>query len=196
VVVEHVASASKYRLQSSTDNGRTWTDVGEFQGGQYDLYRLADDSKVHVRAIAINTDHESVPGPEYPVYVTAKVPLPPDGLKLEMTNGNTSLSWGQVLGVAKYRLYSRRQGSSTFQLLYEGPDTHYRNADIARTDYRVTAINGNGESAASNIIGTDPASCLNWDPQPGEPFRRDNVPSPSRNMPDYYPSPVWHPALF
>jgi hypothetical protein len=36
----------------------------------------------------------------------------------------------------------------------------------------VTAVNGNGESDKCAWIDTDPDSWLNFDPVPGEPFRR------------------------
>lgn len=54
-------------------------------------------------------------------------------------------------------------------------------------EYRVTAVNGNGEGPPSRIINTDPASWRNWEPQPGEPFRRTNVRSGSNSASDYYP---------
>jgi len=33
-------------------------------------------------------------------------------------------------------------------------------------------VNGNGEGPKSTVVTTDPASWVNWDPRPGEPFRR------------------------
>ena len=36
----------------------------------------------------------------------------------------------------------------------------------------VTAVNGNGEGRRSRVADTDPRSWRNWDPKPGEPFRR------------------------
>ena len=39
-------------------------------------------------------------------------------------------------------------------------------------EYAIAAVNGNGESKPSVPVSTNPASWLNWDPKPGEPFRR------------------------
>jgi len=36
----------------------------------------------------------------------------------------------------------------------------------------VAAVNGDGEGPRSRMADTDPASWRNWDPKPGEPFRR------------------------
>jgi hypothetical protein len=183
-LVKAVPSASKYRLQVSGDNGRTWLDAEESSGTQFTLRGLGIDHKVHVRAIALNTDHKSQPGPEYPIYITAKPPLPPDGL---IVDGASTISWGEELGVTKYRLYARKQGDSAFRLLYEGLETHYRAESTSNMEYRLTAVNGNGEGPPSRIVDTDPASWRSWDPQPGEPFRRSNVRSGARSAADYYP---------
>jgi hypothetical protein len=39
-------------------------------------------------------------------------------------------------------------------------------------EYAVSAVNGNGEGPRCTAVDTDPASWRNWDPQPGEGFRR------------------------
>jgi len=184
VLAEAVPSASKYRLEISSDNGRTWTGATESSGTQFRLRGLGNDHKVHVRAIALNTDHESQPGPEYPIYITAKPPLPPDGL---VVDGASTISWGEELGVTKYRLYARKRGDSAFRLLYEGSETHYRAESTSNMEYRLTAVNGNGEGPPSRIVDSDPACWRNWEPQPGEPFRRTNVRSGSNGASDYYP---------
>jgi hypothetical protein len=145
---------------------------------------LRVDHKVHVRAIALNTDHESQPGPEYPIYITGKPPLPPDGL---VVDGASTIFWGEELGVTKYRLYARKKGDGAFRFLYEGPETHYRAERTSIMEYRVTAVNGNDEGPPSRIVDNDPASRRNWDPQPSEPFRRTNVRSTAKGAADYYP---------
>jgi hypothetical protein len=43
---------------------------------------------------------------------------------------------------------------------------------IEIVEYQISATNKNGESAMSFAANTDPASWRNWDPMPGEPFRR------------------------
>jgi hypothetical protein len=114
------------------------------------------------------------------------------------------------LGVKEYRLFGSVDGGSKFQLLYSGLERSYHDkrpeirscgsapgenrvgAPPAVVHYYVTASNGNGEGARSPVADTNPASWRNWDPRPGEPFRRvlsfppDSPPSASE-WPRYYP---------
>ncbi|MDR3698175.1 MAG: hypothetical protein P4L56_00990 [Candidatus Sulfopaludibacter sp.] len=210
VLVAPVASATQYRLELSEDAGRTWSSVHAQSEPSIDIGGLQDGRKVHVRAVALNAQHESNPGPEYPLYVTSQPPLPPDGLHVDLAQGAATVSWGEVLGVAEYRLYARAKGAKEFTLLHRGPDRLYVDrrpgiqpchpipgnsagaslADIVQ--YAVTCVNGNGEGARSRTADSDPASWRNWDPKPGEPFRRlySSAPiyPPSAGLwPRYYP---------
>lgn len=189
VRIAPVAAATQYRLELSRDGGSTWTGIATEARTELDVSGLPNGTKVHVRAVAINARHESVPGAEYPLYVTDEPPLPPDGLRMELAEGTARLSWGEVLGVAAYRLYARHAQEKNFQLLYHGSDrifTHHaanlRSASAvpgagdaeatACIEYCVSAVNGNGEGPRSRVTNSDPASWRNWDPRPGEPFRR------------------------
>lgn len=115
-----------------------------------------------------------------------------------------------MLGITEYLLFGKADGDSEFQLLYHGLARNHRdkrpeirgcNATPGETgaasggpivQYYVTASNGNGEGARSRIADANPASWRNWDPKPGEPFRRvssfppDSPPSASA-WPRYYP---------
>ena len=157
---------------------------------------LPEGRKVHVRAVALNAQHESAPGPDYPLYITSQPPLPPDGLHVDLAQGAATVSWGEVLGVAEYRLYARVNGAKEFTLLYRGLDRLYvdrrpgiqpcnpfpgtragaRLAGIV--EYAVSCVNGIGEGLRSLTADTDPSSWRNWDPKPGEPFRRLYIPAP------------------
>jgi hypothetical protein len=95
-----------------------------------------------------------------------------------------------VLGVSEYRLYARSADEREFRLVYRGLDRIFRDQrpgiraansnpnDVAAArqtgiiEYCVAAFNGNGEGARSRTADTNPASWRNWDPKPGEPFRR------------------------
>jgi hypothetical protein len=210
VILAEVASASQYRLELSKDSGMTWTPLPAKAQSTIELSDLTNGQKVHVRGVAINAQRASDPSPEYPIYVTDQPPASPDGLHVDLSDGAATVSWGEVLGVSEYRLFGKVNGDSEFELLYHGLERSYRDmrpsihssqaapgenrADSSAiiVQYYVTASNGNGASARSRIADTNPASWRNWDPKPGEPFRRvlsyppDSPPSASE-WPRYYP---------
>jgi len=190
IVASPVASATQYRFELSKDSGATWTVIGVQSDPEFSISGLANEQKVHVRAVALNSLHESTPGPEYPLYVTRIPPPAPDGLHVDLSNGSAAISWGEVLGVSEYRLYARTEGQTDFRLVYHGLDRVFHDnrpaiqaanskpGDYAAArrpgilEYCVAAVNGDGEGPRSRMADTDPASWRNWDPKPGEPFRR------------------------
>jgi len=211
VILDTVAAATKYRLECSKDSGSTWTSLGLQSDRDMKVSGLSEGQKVHVRAVALNSKWESDPGSEYPIYVTSHTPQPPDGLRVELSDGAAALSWGEVLGVIEYRLYARTSQQGEFQVLYRGLNRTYvdRRASVRAVvampgdfeyathrdviEYCVTAVNGNGEGARSRTADTNPASWRNWDPKPGEPFRRlasfsPDLPPPVNEWPPYYPT--------
>jgi hypothetical protein len=211
VLVDAVASAERYRLELSRDAGATWATVTTQVEPRFKLSGLANEQKVHVRAIAINAAHESSPGLEYPLYVTGRAPDAPDGLRVALTTGVATLTWGEVLGVSEYRLYARPAGATEFHLLYRGLEPTFVHkqqgiqacGSVPRSspppqrsnfiEYYVAAVNGNGEGAKSRKVDTDPGSWRNWDPMPGEPFRRvegfaPDTPASSSPWARYYPA--------
>jgi hypothetical protein len=212
VIASPVAAATQYRFELSKDDGTSWTTIGLQNVPEITLSGLADGVKVHVRAVALNTEHESTPGNEYPLYVTKVPPPAPDGLRVALSNGAAAISWGEVLGVSEFRLYVRSARDGKFSLLYHGLDRTYLDkrpgilpanpnpndsrgeVNAAIVEYCVSCVNGNGEGARSRTADTDPGSWRNWDPMPGEPFRRDFIDdSPSASIkvhaewPHYYP---------
>ena len=205
VVIRPVVGATEYSMELSRDKGLTWSPAGNASKPELELRGLPNGAKVHVRALASNKEQHSVPGPEYPLYIDNRTPPPPDGLRVSLSDGSAALSWGEVLGVAEYRLYMRRSDNDTFQFIYHGRDRTYvdRRAGIKRSNpipgegsrtpayqYRVTSTNGNGEGAPSRIADTNPGSWRNWDPMPGEPFRRPAFEITSNDsLPRYYPRP-------
>ena len=164
------ASAATYRLSISHDNGRTWRDAGASAKPEITLTGLENQTKVHVRAVALNADHQGDPGPEYPIYITSTPSLPPEGLHLRLNQGSTEVTWGEVLGVTGYRLYSRTENGE-WRVIYHGLQRTFTDTSPA-AEYQVSAVNGNGEGRGSRIAVSDPASWRNFDPRPGEPFRR------------------------
>ena len=207
IIVAPVASATQYRVEVSENNGRTWSPVGSGKTPEIEVTGLRNGQKVHVRALASNAMHEGTPGPEYPLYVTSDPPSAPDGVRVELAEGAATVGWGEVLGVTEYRLYARTRSLGEFDLLYNGlhrffidkrpqiraplavPGIHQPDP-ASLIEYCVTAVNGNGESKRSRVANTDPGSWRNWDPRPGEPFRRVynfSADEPASIEPRYYP---------
>ena len=191
VVVSPTAAATRYRLELSPDSGATWQPIETKDVPRFTVAGLKDGTKVHVRAVALTASTESLPGPEYPLYVTSAAPPPPDGLRVKLAAGAAELSWGEILGATEYRLYARSAPDAEFRRLYTGPERTFvdhrsslRACDtlpssrpvssqpLDLVEYRVTAVSGNGEGAHSRIANSDPSSWRNWDPRPGEKFRR------------------------
>ncbi|MGA2852481.1 MAG: hypothetical protein ABSE46_26040, partial [Terracidiphilus sp.] len=212
IIALSVASATQYRFELSKDSGATWAMIGLQDNPEFSISGLSNEQKVHVRAVALNLLHESTPGPEYPLYVTKDPPPAPDGFHVGLSNGSAAISWGEVLGVSEYRLYARTADERDFRLVYRGLDRIFHDnrpgiqaansrpgdSGAARpsgiVEYCVTAVNGNGEGSRSHTADTNPASWRNWDPKPGEPFRRaysehsvSTSPGVDAERPLYYP---------
>jgi hypothetical protein len=189
-----IPGATTYRIELSNDNARTWKPAGQTDATSFTLQGLQNGHKYHARLIAANSDHSSEAGPEYPIYASADPPAFPDGLKVILSKDRVDTTWGEVLGVREYHLYRRAHGSTEYKLVYAGPDRKFTDhatgvvPGLARPgilanalhdksgytvyEYAVASLNGNGESPKSPIVDTNPASWTNWDPKPGEPFRR------------------------
>ncbi len=189
-----VAGATGYRVEVSRDGGASWNAAGTTPRSPYRIANLTNKSKIHVRLIAANEKRESAPGPDYPVYVTDQKPANPDGLLLKLAKDRVDVSWGEVLGASGYQLYRRPEGTAKFEKIHSGTSRTFvdnapgvipaldepgSSANAVRAipphkvyEYAVAAINGNGEGKLSSPVSTDPTSWVNWDPKPGEKFRR------------------------
>jgi len=173
--VHPVDGATSYRFDYSTDIGKTWTKLKEQPKTQILLRALKNEAKGYIRVVALNKEHESLPSVIYPLYFTSEKPHYPDGLKVNIGIGKIDLTWGKVLGCMEFKLYRRIQGSEKFKVIYHGKEPLFNDNSLQANkiyEYTVTAVNGNGESGLSNSLNNDPASWMNFNPMPGEPFRR------------------------
>lgn len=175
LTVKPVDGAMNYRYEYSADGCKSWQIIKGHGPNKIVLSSLSGEKKGHIRVVAVNTEYESEPSIVYPVYYTREKPPHPDGLKLARTSAGLYLTWGEVLGCTGYRLYRRDKGTQRYNPVYEGRQPVYEDIRIkadAQYEYVVTAVSGNGESAYSFPVDNDPDSWLNFDPVPGEPFRR------------------------
>lgn len=174
-----VPTAESYEIELSDDGGNHWRSFqSQLKTNTTILKGLVNESKVHVRVIAKGAGGRSVPGNEYPVYVTDQVPVAPQGLRLDIDSREIKIFWGNILGAGSYKLYRKSKGSpvSAFTKIYEGAKSSFTDQKLSNKtiyEYVVTAVNGNGESNYSTSVDNDPTSFLNWHPMGKEGFRRD-----------------------
>ncbi|HWZ14734.1 MAG TPA: hypothetical protein VNW95_05800 [Mucilaginibacter sp.] len=173
-----VAGATAYLVQISKDGGSNWADASaNLAVTNATITNLTNDSKVHVRVIAKGLGGQGEPSNDYPVYVTDKVPHAPEGILVNPNGPRVKITWGQILGAAEYKLYRRERNAKpqSYIMIYSGGNHSFMdNKQTSKIfEYVVTAINGNGESLKSVMSDSDPSSFLNWEPIPGEGFRRD-----------------------
>lgn len=182
-----VASATEYRIELSKDGGLTWTPAGTAKEGKFTLSGIKAPEKVHLRVIALNGTTESLPGKDFPVYVTGKPPEPPFGLRLKLGKDEVSANWGQILGAKEYVLYRRKAGTSAWKEIHRGPESSFRDQPAgvvpfqpdpglearawrqpaespAIYEYAVSAVDAVGEGSKSSVASTDPSSWRNWYP--------------------------------
>jgi len=197
VELKSMSPVETIRIDISYDGGKTWKAKDKTSKTTYYLDKEKID-KVHIRAVSINGNKEAAIAQEYPVYFTDKVPHYPDGLWLKLSTNNVELTWGEVLGVQKYKLYRRKANSKVFELIYEGKSTKYiddkalgvvvhfqfpgtiDNASTTREgivvyEYAISSSNGNGEGTMSPLVNTDPASWRNWYPDTELRFKRQSA---------------------
>ena len=213
VFFSEVPGASKYRIEISRDGGTSWQPLCETTKCEADITGLANGSKVHVRAVALNAvGQQGVPASEYPLYVTDSAPPPPEGLRLDISTGSPLITWGEVLGVTEYRLYRRVKGTGDFQEVFHGLKNRFEDSKISVPkpdvepglasdtaspkvyEYSVSAVNGNGEGAKSPTTDTEPSSWRNWNPDTDLTFKRKTgywrwpYAKPEDEPPLHYPS--------
>lgn len=190
-------SAKKVKIEISRDNAKSWETIGYTTRRSYKL-TPQPIGKIHVRAISVNNHKTADFAQEYPIYTTNQAPHYPEGLKLNIDNGKVGLSWGNILGACKYRIYRRKLGENKEVLIYEGKANQYLDTKASGVvkyfklpgqldnelfkkhsftvyEYTVTAINGYGESEKSPFINTHPASWSNWYPDTTLKYKRTSA---------------------
>lgn len=214
VFVESLCPCKTVRMEVSNDGGKTWQNRGFAKNGFF-LLNNEKSEKIHIRAVSVNGLKEAETAPEYPVYFSEKTPHYPEGLWLKLSENQVKLSWGQVLGAQKYRLYRKKAGEPDFKMIYEGKDRQFtdyadgvqkaydlpgtiENISKDRThlvvyEYAVTAITGYGESIKSPVESSDPSGWRNWYPDTELKFKRTSAfwmqpyVSPGMEPEKYYP---------
>ncbi len=205
--------AEHYKLEVSSDNGKTWSVAAEGNAKVLEVKNLPNGQKVHLRLTAINQNRTSIPSLLYPLYVTGAAPEHPDGLMLELSNGVVKAAWGECLGVKNYKLYRRKRGETDWKEIYSGLDRQFtdRIADVVSPcrlpgsldnpipysgsvyEYAVAAENGNGVGEKSEIRNTDPVSWLNWMPPVPLKFRRPSEYTKEPYTPSGATPPLFYP---
>lgn len=211
-----VAGATGYRIELSSDGGKNWREATRSTSDHATLTSMPAQGKVHVRVIAINDQKQSDPGREYPIYLSAKPPLAPEGIWLDLAANQVSVSWGQILGVKEYRLYRRVAGQQNWQMIYAGLNRSFLDANATGAtppaalpgsadnisftppnvpvyEYAISAVDGNGEGDRSVIVNSAPTNWRNWWPADQErKFKRQSA----FWLPPYVPHTMTPPARY
>lgn len=145
--------------------------------------------KLHVRAVACHAgDEGGEPCDKYLLNMKKLPPRPPGGLRAEPAEGAATVNCGEVLGVMEYRLYAGTPGQHDFRVVYSRLKCSYIDccaeisACAAQPQDSARAGTASWRIASARVtVGrgrTQPPgeheSCIlrNWDPKPGERFRR------------------------
>lgn len=129
-----------------------------------------------VQIRAGNRDQTGPWSQEYPLYGTDTPPGVPDGLRIVRLKQGYQLSWGRVNGAFAYLLYRKEQGEADLKLIYNGPTPSYIDESVSMElvyEYCTAAVNGIGTGSRSATRDTLRGGLADWDPRPGEFFRRD-----------------------
>lgn len=173
---EKISGATSYQVWLSSDYGKTWALYKKnITSTDCKIINQKQNSKIHVRVVAEAQGGIGEASGDYPIYFSKEKAHAPEGLRLTLVKGVLEVTWGQVLGADQYALYCRKRGADHFDCVYRGSTRRCRMEFPDREIYEfcVTAKNGNKESDKSIILNTDPDCFLNWDPVPGDKFKRD-----------------------
>ena len=154
----------RYEIEISKDLEKTWERVA-LTNDTACLIKGLPEGKCHVRVRGVREDEVGEYSHPYPVYVSSEKPHCPEGLRVVANGENYLATWGQVLGVEKYRLYETK----TNTLVYEGEK---RECLVGEGTYAVSCINGNGESTRS-LVRSTADEVARWDNHPEKGFVRD-----------------------
>lgn len=156
---EPADNADYYEISVETDAGAAQKIVCQTNHG----YIRLKEKQAYIQIRSINKAFSGDWSPQQAV-CCAERPRVPKGLRAYCRNGRAAVSWGRVQGVRGYILY--KNGKE----VYRGQDTAVMLDAGAREDiYQVTSFNSRRESKKSRPQKLSPE----WDPAPGEGFRRD-----------------------
>lgn len=151
--------------------------VAEVGGTEYrtqkpELCLKLDTGKYIVRIRTEDGTRESM---DYPMYITKEPPKRVEGVLLTRHKDFAALSWGEQLGVLRYKLYKAVCGEKP-EIIYTGSRTEYDDFKPSEgASWFVTAENGIGESEASLVRTLADGGMSDWDPVPDTEFIRDTI---------------------
>ena len=129
--------------------------VSSFSGGQYLVWNISGHVQFQVTNL-VGGSNAVISGL---FFGPGSAPAAPTGLTASAGNAQVSLTWTASSGASSYNLY-RSTTSGTEQLVVAGiTGTSYTNTGLTNGStyyYEVTAVNGNGEIALSNVVSATP----------------------------------------
>lgn len=162
---ESLGKNVSYEVEISTDFEKTWERIATVDDATSYMKQGLSEGKYHVRVRGVRVKDIGEYSNPYPVHVNGEKPHCPEGLRVVVNGEKYLATWGQVLGVEKYRLFE----VTTKKLVYEGEE---RSCFVDEGDYAVTCVNGNGESEPS-LTRSTADKLAGWDNHPEKGFVRD-----------------------
>lgn len=173
-----VSNATSYNLYYATTSGVTTTNGTKISNAisPYEQAGLAAGTTYYYIVTAVNSSGESIASVQTQANTTATqavpvVPSAPNGVIATGGTRQVTLSWNTVSTATSYNVYyATKSGVTTANgtklVNATSPSVNYGLIDVSTYYYIVTAVNSNGESAASLQVA---ATTLNATPSPTAP---------------------------
>ena len=172
---------TKYSIESSKDEGQSWSSVSKSTGLKQMLHPL-ENGEYLLRATAFPTNARPIQSDTIELNLSDNPPEAPERPEITPLKGSVRLKWEAQIRATEYKVYRREKGKLTWAAIYSGRSQGFvdRNAKAATAkfskpgyragagsdmngifiyEYCVTASDKNGESPKSEIANTDPR---NW----------------------------------
>ena len=181
VQIRGTPSVTKYSIESSKDEGQSWSSVSKSTGLKQMLHPL-ENGEYLLRATAFPTNARPIQSDTIELNLSDNPPEAPERPEITPLKGSVRLKWEAQIRATEYKVYRREKGKPTWAAIYSGRSQGFvdRNAKAATAkfskpgyragavsdmngifiyEYCVTASDKNGESPKSEIANTDPR---NW----------------------------------
>jgi uncharacterized repeat protein (TIGR02543 family) len=175
---DFVYEASSYYVYRSDSAYGTYTQVGEAIEPSYYDYEASSNTTYYYKVTAVNSAGESA----YSSYISATkssssnevyAPSAPTDVTATGYSSEVHLFWGFVDGASSYYVYRSDSAYGTYTFIGYTINASYQDYEASSNTtyyYKVTAVNGAGESTYSSYVSATTSSSSNDDETKGEDY--------------------------